>query len=603
MATFQIGNINLINNILSYLTLNDVIVFSFTSKNNYSLVHNHNNNLTNFLWLKQCEDTFYENIISKLKYEYINNKHTLNLKYIYIMILNTKDDIVSILGNEHAEFIFDAFYTHQYIPPIRKNNNALENLFLSLHQNYFLEKESECNFFSKKDSNISAQFLNSVINKDSNENEILTLIVNNELTNARIINILNNYLQYNRIILFLVLVIKLTKLMCVFHVNKLRYLKYTCSSKEFVNEFIESHNAFIQTSLMINEKYYEINNYVNNSEHIKSSRASLYELLFRIWKHEVYLILENEINTSINNVMPDFINEMCTNNNSMSFEDDYSFNDEITTKELIERISSCILDFSIDDKNIKYINHTAIPLSKEYLSFENIITKAIISSLTKNQGIKIDTITQLDNFINDELNLIPHSKLTILNNVVSSLKDYLIDNIENDFNIFLDSSTTTSTSTTETNYSFDNNDTSGTNIINNYIHIENKQVKIKLQEELDMICGYLQQNVIHNDCNCEQAMKFIKGRNNYVAILKQVIISYYETIFKFENMNEDVVINIDNEKEDMFGKSDITVSNSLCKCKEYEIKQDYIIGNNLGLDIGKGIGLDNCKERKMLLFK
>ena len=68
-------------------------------------------------------------------------------------------------------------------------------------------------------------------------------------------------------------------------------------------------------------------------------------------------------------------------------------------------------------------------------------------------------------------------------------------------------------------------------------------------------------------------------------------------------MNEDVVINIDNEKEDMFGKSDITVSNSLCKCKEYEIKQDYIIGNNLGLDIGKGIGLDNCKERKMLLFK
>lgn len=492
------------------------------------------------------------------------------------MIINTKNEMISILGNEHSEFIYDAFYTHQYIPQLRKYNNAIETLFMSLHQNYFFEKE-----YNRNNSYIDR----GVINED--EYEIIEMIINHKLDNITIFNILNNYHKYNWEILLVILIIKLTKLICVFHVSKLLYINHTNSYKDFLNAYIESHNAFIQTSLTLHNKYNDISNYINN--HISKSTSnyfSIYETLFDIWKHEVFSNMENDINTSITNIMPTFINEIITSNNP-NYDDYYNFNDEITIKEVIEQIASCLLDFAINANNVKYIKHTAIPLCEEYYKFEHILSTAIITSFQKRSNINIDIISKIEHFINDEINFIPHTKLIILNDVVSFLKEYLIVNITNDFNIFLAKTNTTSSSSTPPIYHFNNN--TNTHIGNNYL-TSNNQINLKYQELLDIICEHLQQNTQLYDKNYlqEQISIFINCKNNQITFLKHVIIFYLETLLKFENMNDNIINSI-------FNTFTFPLNNSLCKCSEYKPNHNILYG--------KGIELDGNIQKEMNYFK
>lgn len=597
-------NNNLLQNIFSYLPLHDIIHFSFTSKANYSLIHL-NNTYINLLWLKQCENTFYDSITSPLQaqtlpLESINN---CNWKCLYILLTNSKDESNCIIGHSLTQTVFDAFYLHQYLPKLRKHNNILETMYMSLHQEYYLEHDNDVNDNIEssiiKDYTIETSFMN-VVNSNNNndiQTQIIFDIIKYKLTNNHIVCVLNDYKKYNFIIVILTIVYKITKLICIFHINRLKYILDNNNNKVFINEYVDSHNAFVNSALIINDKFNEISKIV--SKCIKE-KFTLYDMMFHIWKHEVFDKIENDLYRSIQLTTSEFINELIEVNN-----DDYYYSEEITYKELFERIANCILDFSISDNNVKYINHTALSVGKEYVTFENIISKGIVNVFTTHNNV-YNNIYHIERFVNEEINFIPHTKLTILNDVVSALKETFINHIEHEFNLYLNTSNTTTDTTSLSiysnndvidvfNVSFEHDDTSSN------IHIKNK-----IEEEFVMIYDYLQHHhhTVNKDNDVfDNAIVFIrKGRSNYVKAFKQLMSVYYERMFHFEEVNQDVLVNIANEKYKTFDEGYLLLNNTcgykLSECNNIEEGYNTIIGLDLGLEMKME---ENDKSKEILL--
>jgi hypothetical protein len=343
--------------------------------------------------------------------------------------------------------------------------------------------------------------------------------------------------------------------------------------------------------LIINDKFNEISKIV--SKCIKE-KFTLYDMMFHIWKHEVFDKIENDLYRSIQLTTSEFINELIEVNN-----DDYYYSEEITYKELFERIANCILDFSISDNNVKYINHTALSVGKEYVTFENIISKGIVNVFTTHNNV-YNNIYHIERFVNEEINFIPHTKSTILNDVVSALKETFINHIEHEFNLYLNTTTdTTSTSIYSNNdvidvfnVSFEHDDTSS-----------NIHIKSKIEEEFVMIYDYLQHHHIEYNDIFDKAIVFIrKGRSNYVKAFKKLMSVYYERMFHFEEVNQDVLVNIANEKYKTFDEGYLLLNNTcgykLSECNNIEEGYNTIIGLDLGLEMKME---ENDKSKEILL--
>ena len=588
-------NNNLLQNIFSYLPLHDIIHFSFTSKANYSLIHL-NNTYINLLWLKQCENTFYDNITSPLQpqilpLESINN---CNWKCLYILLTNSKDESNSIIGHLLTQTMYDAFYLHQYLPKLRKHNNILETMYMSLHQEHYLEHDNDNIELSIiKDYTIETAFMN-VVNSNSNDDiqtQIIFDIIKYKLTNNHIVCVLNEWKKYNFIIVILTIVYKITKLMCIFHINRLKYiLDNNNDNKVFINEYVESHNAFVNAALIINDTFNEISQIV--SKCIKE-KFTLYNMMFHIWKHEVFDKIENDLYRSIQLTTNEFINELIEVNNNN--DDYYYYSEDITYKELFERIANCILDFSISDNNIKYINHTALSVGKEYITFETIVSKGIVNVFTTHSNV-CNNIYHIERFVNEEINFIPRTKSIILNDVVSALKETFINHIEHEFNVYLNTSNTTTTDTTSTSIYSNNDVTFEHDDTSSNIHIKNK-----IEEEFVMIYDYLQHHHTVNKDNdvFDKAIVFIrKGRSNYVKAFKKLMSLYYERMLHFEEVNQDVLVNITNEKYKTFDEG-YSCGYKLSACND-NIEEGYntIIGLDLGLELKMEV---NNKPKEILL--
>ena len=599
-------NNNLLKNIFSYLPLHDLIQFSFTSKANYSLIHLNNTHI-NLLWLKQCENAFYDNLTSPLQSQIIplESINNCNWKCLYILITNSKDESISIIGHSLTQTIFDAFYLHQYLPKLRKHNNILETLYMSLHQEHFLEQDNDNDNIDSSiitDYTIETSLMNIVNSNDNDiQKQIIFELIKYKLTNNHIMCIVNDCKKYNFIIVILTIVYKITKLMCIFHINRLKYILDNNNDKVFINEYVECHNAFVNSALIINDTFNEISKIVSKCT---KCNFSLYDMMFHIWKHEVFLKVENDLFRTLQSTTHIFINELIVNYSQViNNNDDYYYSEEITYKELFERIANCILDFSISDNNIKYINHTALSVGKQYIQFENIISKGLVNVFT--QSNVCSNIYHIERFVNEEINFIPHTKSTILNDVVSALKEAFINHIEHEFNVYLNTSNTTTDTTSTSSYCNDVMDVCSSSFehasSNNYINN-------KIEEEFIMMNDYLQHHtkVDKEHDIFDKAIVFIrKGRSYYVKSFKKLMSVYYERMFHFEETNQDVLVSIANEKYKTFDEGYSLLNTWGYKLSGCNIEEGYVYGNDtvIGLDLGLEIKLEEGNKTKEILLK
>ena len=108
--------------------------------------------------------------------------------------------------------------------------------------------------------------------------------------------------------------------------------------------------------------------------------------------------------------------------------------------------------------------------------------------------------------------------------------------------------------------------------------------------------------ILDNDI-FDNAIVFIrKGRSNYVKAFKQLMSVYYERMFHFEEVNQDVLVNIANEKYKTFDEGYLLLNNTcgykLSECNNIEEGYNTIIGLDLELEMKME---ENDKSKEILL--
>jgi hypothetical protein len=209
--------------------------------------------------------------------------------------------------------------------------------------------------------------------------------------------------------------------------------------------------------MYLNENYQNINvafNYIyfycfGSCE----KKFNLYKMVFNIWYQQVFLNLDEKILISSEKVFKDFLEEIYLRGsiNSNQSTDDISMEEEeeISNKEIINEISKNILDFSIDENNSIYINHSSLQVKKYYEKFENILSECYIKYLqnkiasSNNPNELIDFLntffkTENEHYFYDEKNvkLINRSKKIILTNIVKSFNNFLQNELLKEFDYF-----------------------------------------------------------------------------------------------------------------------------------------------------------------------
>ena len=140
-------NENLKNFIFEYLSLKDIMIFSFTNKYNYNLVHS-NNVYVNYLWKQQCFKTFYP-ISFYFNQTNSTNSEKMIWRTIFIEMSNNKKLLNDEKYERASDLVYDAIKTHLYVPHLRKINHVLENSFNSAHQIFFYDYIREESWWNK----------------------------------------------------------------------------------------------------------------------------------------------------------------------------------------------------------------------------------------------------------------------------------------------------------------------------------------------------------------------------------------------------------------------------------------------------------------------
>lgn len=556
----KMKNINLWNSIIKYLNIKDIIQLSSTNKRFRVDLNNKTNLIVNNKWREFFDKKFYRISEEKTENEELNNSDEglkIDFKFLYYKILSCKNTLEKLTVSED---IFDILKSQCYLLKIRKSNKLIEYSNSSLHQTYFYDIQKNENSLYKFYNNFFNQQNQNLPNNDLEYEEIIydykqysfDIFQSPEKMTLmkKIINYENleencNKNYNNQLLNFILWIYQIITIFCVF--NQAYIQKYQNNSRDFLNEYNKRHNSLVRIAMYLNDNYQNINvafNYIyfycfGNV----NKKFNLYKMIFNIWYQKSFIPLNEKIQSSSEEIFKSFLEESTMSQESMSVSDNSI--EEISNIEIINEILKDVLDFSIDENNGNYINHSNLPVNDYYKNFENMISKCYISYL-QNQIVLRSNPNELieylntyfksenENYFYDEKNiqLINRSKKIILTNIVKSFKYFLQDELLKEFN----------------NFFSDSNNFQNFNNNNNSVKLENnfeENVKIAIQKEILNFKNYLINIVVNKNVNI--TLENINNMINYFIQKSSVIIFvnklsgfYYEEKNNLEETNKKI---------------------------------------------------------------
>ena len=427
------NNENLLRIIIKFLQLKDIINLSLVNRNLNLLLNNETNHIVNNLWKEQCDNDYYHNgirdKITNKDYFLNEHQHFFNWKELYKKIVFNK----SKFKNEKiTNEIYEIMKMHIFLPKIRKNIEYLENDFFSKHQIFFIDNK-KVNFQNANLINIEIieyykQFIDIFENIFSYQN----------LNKYDISTIQNNEIQ------FIVWLYQTISLYCSLNYEYINSLDK--DKKIFINEYIERYNDLVDIALLLEERFCNLKNKLNliyNNIFEKKSNFSIYIMVFNIWYNQVYLKFINYIFNSITFIFDEYLKNKFKNENSNSTNITFFQNNNDDLRDnynLINEIGNSILDFSIDSKNVMFINHTNLKVNVFYEEYENILLYRIENFLKNEIFIQNDWEDNLFEWFNnffffDEENelfseeksiyLISRTKYFLFNKIIDFINPYV----------------------------------------------------------------------------------------------------------------------------------------------------------------------------------
>ena len=555
-------NKNLLNYIVAYLDLKEILDLSLVNKKLSLLLDNKNNDKINNLWREECNKTFYtdENNLTILEEINIKDKGIkFDWRQIYKQFVIYKQSI----SNEISNDIYNMLNIHCYLPKLRKQISDIESEFSSEHQKHFYDIIKEENqiylyynlYFENEDKNKKLMkpnlpFGNYILNFQNlsyqiKENKI-DLIVLEKIFNYSKIEINSNQIS-SEPLKFILWLEELISLYCKLHLGYIYKFENENDNCRFLNEFISRHNSLIDVALYLNDKYEHINiiiNYLYTLLHgvkICNGKFSLYTMILSIWYKEVYLKLENEINEKLSYVIDNMLDELNASDYDLTADStiNYISDDEEENKDnktLIENIGNCLLDYSIGEFNSNYIKHTQLNINEHYENYEKILGEKISNYITNKvkYGEDFSNLKNLISFqeTNDlvfsldyekKLKVIPRTQLYLMNMTIFSIKNLIVDELKENYIRFIQ------------NY----------NELNNEMEIELDSKNENVKKELNNIKNYL--IMISKKYNLKEEKigmlvnKFMrKDGKKIIDLACKISLFYYEEIKKYSESNKSI---------------------------------------------------------------
>ena len=532
------NNENLLRIIIEFIPLKDVINLSLVNRNLNILLNNETNHFVNNLWKEQCDNDFYYN---GMRDKLINkdcfldeHEHLFNWKELYKRILFNK---TKFKNEKITNEIYKIIKMHTYLPKIRKKVKYIENDFFSKHQFFFLDYKNvnfqKTNLNNNKIIEYYKQYISIFENIFSYQN----------LNNYEISNIQNNEIQ------FIIWLYQTISLYCILNYEYINSIDK--DKKIFINEYLERYNDFVDIALLLEERFGNLNNKLNFIYNIilkKESNFSIYTMIFNIWYNQVYLKLIKYINNSVTWIFDEYLkntfkNENINSTNITSFQNN---NDDLKDNSyLINEIGSGILDFSIDSKNVMFINHTNLKVNSLYEEYENILLYMIENFLKNEIFIQNDWEENLLEWFNSfffleeknelfseekSINLISRTKYFLISKIIDFINPFVKAKLDK---IFINYITNLNFSDIKDCHKFEDNlDLS--DIVKKKIENEEKNIKNYLYE--------LSSKQLKNINDIDKIIynfKLKNGKSIFDFIIK-LSKKYYQTLEQMESLNNKI---------------------------------------------------------------
>ena len=367
----------------------------------------------------------------------------------------------------------------------------------------------------------------------------------------------------NDIIYLILWANRIFKNYCMYILNFINIFEEDITGKNYLEEFINEYYNYVCSFDFINGKFLNVNIIINYLISFilkkKDSRFSLEELAMKIFKKTVYDNISEKIinktsllyNRILTNILENKIDIERKEVNYTLIEDDITaeyleLNRENTEKEILDNLLICIVDFSMNKKNITDIKRSYIKLDDSYEICENNLIKRTEEIIEQElfKGMTISAIFEkfkilLENKGNPTHNVIESSnsfifinktKKNMLNSVFHLLYKKLLHQLNQDINsrikLHMEGRTISISNLEEINnkkFSYDSSDFS-----------ENQRMKIenKVQDELNKIKSFLYEQ----NSKGYETLETNKLVNEYienngiqlVLLMKKMIYFYYK---------------------------------------------------------------------------
>ena len=420
----------LLTNILSYLELDEILVFFTFNKDIGGKINPETNPIINNLFYQYASNKLY-------KFDHDNESDKgkeakeANRKDIFktclkkgtnwrLFLSKASHDMFCFSDETIKKRVLNCFKIHVFLPDLRKENQHLEFVHSTSHQLFCYDKKYRdgCshNFYSK--------YINeNYINKHGEEC-VVKILREGLFFEKELKNFINTYDKFSRnkeyisiiqdanaydfqklakiyedgnfpdnnIISFIPYIIR----------NFINYSKYILENineakkdndkNRFLEVYSQEYNNYINASLLINSNFANVNliiNLFNKHYFKKDAEFSLYSLSIKIYEKNVFDIVKDVLLTNLTllykNIIIKKIEIKKEDINDMEIEDcetasEFSFDDYVAKleaekeenkeKRILENAINCILDFDINKENANAINHTHIKLGPTYDLFE-----------------------------------------------------------------------------------------------------------------------------------------------------------------------------------------------------------------------------------------
>ena len=551
-------NENLKNFIFEFLSLKDIMMFSFTSKHNYNLVHS-NNVLVNNLWKQSCFLTYYP--ISSLFHQSNSiNSEKMIWRTFYIEMSNNKRLLNPAKYESASILVYDAIKTHLYVPHLRKINHVLENNFNSPHQIFFydyIREENDIyefynNYFNSEDENDKFVRDDSLILQKYIINfETYTKEVKNSKQDCNILNSIFNYdfsfinsnISTNNEVLYFVIWLYQTFIV-LSHMLLVNLKEKEIDSREFLSQFSNDHTFYVDIALTLNEKLENINVIINYmflvifNKEVSIKKFSIYKMLLNIWFNEVYNNLSSSIAANF-----DYVLSLQLDNDNIS---------------LIEQVVNSVLDFSIDEQSVTLINHTDLPTMKNY----DLLEDKLITSICGKLKNKINSIASIDeNMYLDVIEkikafkLINRTKVKLLESISVLYNEVILKQVSIVFYDFL-----MKPSVTQSTQNF-------------YYNNEYPIIKEKIKHEMTMLHSFLKNKFTMVENIDELIDTFFTMAYPINQFIGLYLNKYYETLLYYQKGNNKIIKTVKTHSES--STSCLYSHGILCSKNDFKFEDYY----------------------------